>query len=125
MNKDKINMLFPKLDEGESVLDRVRKRWDLDAIVPTPKWDVECPVCDNNDTLAKMWTFFKKKSGVEESRHIYRCDVVFKCQICSFNFTFGVPIPEKMFESHNHRGRYRWREVKEMLEGEGNGMSES
>lgn len=110
--------LFPAYP-CEEVLKRVARMWTIgeDDLFPLPKFVVRCPVCGSTDIQARNWQFAYRDAGGCR----YRCNVSFKCTVCSNVWTHGVVIPERMFRKHvrdnPHRTRlYHWREVRKILE---------
>ena len=98
----------------KNVIDRVKGKWKL-CYFPLPKFTIKCPVCGSEDIQARNWQFVYRDVG----GHKYRCNVSFKCTVCSFVFTFGLVIPEKLYKMHlDTVGSkiYHWREVKKWFD---------
>ena len=97
----------------EQILGRVQQYWDLNGLFPFPKFKLQCPICGNNEILLKHMNFFPRNNS-------YRCDVACKCLHCSYVWSHGVVIPQRMFLEHQRRGQlsYTWRQIKEVLNGQ-------
>lgn len=107
-----MTLRFPPPSSPAQLLERVERRWDLSGPVPVPRWDVECPSCRGTEVALRQCSFhYRHKTG---SKSPWRCDVSFKCLECSLTFTFGVPVPQGMYEAVPRT--LGWREVKELLE---------
>lgn len=89
--------LFPNIS-SESVIDRVKMRWDLSGPLPVPMWDVKCPICgalmSNDGIQAREWRFREQPT----STNPYRCDVALKCTECSYMWRHGLVITEVMYK---------------------------
>jgi len=108
--------IFPGYDEAE-VLRRVAERWTIgdDDLFPLPKFEIRCPVCGSADVQARNWQFVYRDAGGAK----YRCNVSFKCTVCSHVMTSGVVVPERMYKKHlSSPGSklYHWRDAKAKLE---------
>ena len=111
-------MIGHNLTEQE-IFNRVEKIWDLSGPFPLPYKLFLCPVCRANETIIKQCQFFKR------SGHNFRCDVAFKCTVCSAVWPHGVKVPEKMAAkgmkkstlnvTHLTGPLYTWREMKEII----------
>ncbi len=112
--------LFPDLyEEGDGdggIWARIAERWDLTGDLPTPKWDVTCPVCSArmSDRLiqGRLWSFHKRSA---QSKNPHRCDVSFKCRTCSYVLMFGVVVPQEMYNRRAAHTAHSWREVHSIL----------
>jgi hypothetical protein len=85
--------LFPQFD-AQTVQMRVEQYWDLSDKVPIPKFQPTCAVCGSDEILLKSWSFHQRKTG---SHNPYRCDVRFKCTVCSYVWFHGVAVPREMY----------------------------
>lgn len=108
--------IFPAY-KPEEVLERVKEYWDFVKGFPIPKKKIRCPVCGSEDIQARNWQFVYKDSGGCK----YRCNVSFKCTVCSNVWTHGVVVPKEIFKMHvkdnPHKAKlYHWREVRKILE---------
>jgi hypothetical protein len=75
----------------------IDKHWDQTTIFPVPKFKVRCPQCETDlpqNIILKNWSYFQKTDNRVAGRH-HRCDVYFKCMLCSYVFWFGVNITEE------------------------------
>ena len=112
-NKKMAN-LFPDLDK-EEVFQNVSKRWNLNTKLPLPKWDIECPVCSASSSegkvQARQWQFHKRRTKTDKP---YRCDISLKCCRCSHTFTFGLVIPEAIYQKQDKK-IITWREARKIL----------
>lgn len=79
------------------VFERVCKVWDLSGDVPVPREEYHpfCPACTGERNILKAWQLHHKETATWP----WRCDVIFKCTICSYHFLFGVPITERMWQN--------------------------
>lgn len=93
----------------KEVLERVKRFWELTGPFPIPKQPVLCPVCRSDETMIKNCGFFKRKP------EDYRCDVTFKCTVCSNVWTHGVVVPKEMSEKMN--GSWDWKGMRKHLKG--------
>ena len=107
--------LFPNAystEDQEDVLARVREKWDLSGPLPLPKWDITCPMCQAKMSegliQGRMWNLHERNTGGTVSG---RCDVGFKCRVCSFVMTFGVLIPKEICDQRRTKSGHHWREV--------------
>ncbi len=111
-----VTHLFPDAyaeEDKETILARVQERWDLDGELPIPKWDVTCPSCQakmsDHNLQGRIWNLHKRNDGA--SKIPFRCDVSFKCRICSFVMVYGVIITEEMYGKARTKSGHSWREV--------------
>jgi len=100
----------------DEVLRRVKKKWEFIKGFPFPKFIVRCPECGSTEIQARFWHFhYRNKGGCK-----YRCDVGFKCTVCSLAWVHGVAIPEEEYKKRMPPNQisitYHWREVKKILE---------
>lgn len=86
---------FIHRDDAKIVFENVEQFWDLSWIVPVPRSlnAVVCPGCRSKSPLIRKWQFHEKPGNT--IRH--RCDVSWKCRICSLAFVHGVVIHEAMW----------------------------
>lgn len=104
---------------AEEIHARVQSFWELSETnfgpVPLPGL-MRCPVCgvDDKDILIQHWRFHEKTGP---SRVRYRCDVGFKCTICSNVWIHGVPIPTWYWSTNSVRvgTRVYWREAETIM----------
>jgi hypothetical protein len=75
------------------LLERVRKRWDIDREWPEPKWSVLCPCCWEHEVMIRRWKYHESRLSPQP----WRCDVMFKCRVCSMTWACGVPVPEEQY----------------------------
>ncbi len=99
--------VMPGTMSPAEVRTRVERRWDLSGPFPAPRWTIECPCCRSTEVRLRQCSFHKR----EQSPAPHRCDVSFKCTDCSLAFSFGVPIPERMYRGDEKR-IWTWREVR-------------
>lgn len=105
--------LWDDLDPDE-VLRNVAKMWDWSrGGIPLPRFTVHCPVCGLGTSKLSRVTFGMR----DTSPNPYRCDVSFKCIVCSAFWTHGVPVPHDVWSKHANR-RYDWRTVRAAVHGE-------
>lgn len=107
--------IFPQMS-SEEILQRVREVWDLEGVLPWPKVPISCAACGSGDLHPRYWRFFKR-AGWETSRVPFRCDVGMKCTVCSLVMTFGVAIPQDVYERAPEReNQLWWRDVQHIVE---------
>lgn len=106
--------LFPDMTK-EEIENNVKAKWEIKPL-PQPKGDwLRCPVCGGKPHL-RHWHFFMRHRGNEEGRISGRCDVGWKCTVCSNTWTHGVPVPSNMVKTYGE-STMSWREGKKILEG--------
>ena len=79
----------------EEVLERVRKFWDISGVFPVPLQPITCPVCKSNETIIKQCRFTERLPNPDKN---YRCDMLFKCTVCSCVWQHGIKVTPEMAE---------------------------
>ena len=112
---ERARRLFPDLQPDE-VHALVREAWDVDGPLPVPRFDVLClcsGVLSRREVLVRHWRFHHRGGGSIGER----CDMSFKCTLCSHVWVYGIVVPSEM------HGRWRpiprmvgWREGRDAIE---------
>jgi hypothetical protein len=93
--------------DNSDVFTRIDQRWEFIDGFPLPKWNVQCPCCREEDVQIHSFGFNRRG----ESPHPFRCNVGFKCRVCSMVWTLGVVV-----KSQTERvGQYDWRKARKIL----------
>lgn len=103
----------------EQTKQRIDRKWDLTGPVPVPKFEPECPQCGQigeDLILMKSCKFFRK--GVFGSDNPFRCNVKFKCFVCSCAWMHGVVVPEEMAREFELNKIIHWRKMKRLMNNE-------
>lgn len=97
--------------------------WNIEPI-PHPKHDVACPVCKRGTTrfgtvIIRAWNYHARGTRHANKERDKRCDVSFKCTVCSYVWTHGIVVPEAHFKrmADGKRG-YHFREGRALLLGQ-------
>ena len=108
----------------DEVLKRVHRFWDLSGPFPVPRVRVCCPVCGFADVMIKQCKFFVKRPSMK-----YRCDVMFKCTVCSAVWAHGLVVPKEMAQArlgggaqvitHTEGKTYFWRDMRKIVDKQG------
>jgi len=83
-------------DGGGDLLARTAIFWNLDGPLPYPRFVFDCPICGGAMRL-RYWKFHAYRLNANK-KYPYRCDVAFKCIECAFCPTFGIAVPQEMYE---------------------------
>jgi|AntRauTorcE11897_2_1112592.scaffolds.fasta_scaffold30407_3 hypothetical protein len=106
-----VNSVFPEFTTEET-MKRIRSMWDLSGPVPLPKFEIHCPVCDNNQILMRAALFHTRR---KVSENPFRCDVKFKCCTCSYVWSHGIVVPKEMATQHDLNRNIHFRELKRAI----------
>ena len=68
------------------------KFWDMSGDFPVPKGDFNC-FCGGKNVIRQISWMSKSDSPSK-----YRCNISFKCTVCSAVFVCGVVVPKVMYE---------------------------
>ena len=107
----------------EEIIERVKKFWDLSEVFPLPLKPVPCPECKSEETIIKQCRFFER---LPKNKNNYRCDILFKCTVCSCVWQHGVKVPSEMAKpkmkdatrtiQFKSTPEYSWRDMLKMME---------
>lgn len=86
-------------ESEQEVLARVQRVWDLSGEQPEHRPGlIKCPACRASDIQQRHTRFFLRRHKMDPEQHAspYRCDVSFKCRVCSMVWLHGVVVPKDM-----------------------------
>jgi predicted secreted acid phosphatase len=123
-------MLFnDKKLHPEDVHLQISRIWEWKAGFPIMRLgdgiELACPACGSssrdNFVIHRTWRFFRKQN---QSATVFRCDVSFKCQFCSYVWPHGVVVPFEEWRPERDGSSFTRDVVTQMLEAAGYGKEE-
>lgn len=103
--------VFPDFTTEET-MERIHAMWNMSGPVPLPKFELHCPVCHSKEVLLKGALFHTRH---KVSSNPFRCDIKFKCIICSFTWQHGLVVPREMAIQHDLNRTIHFRELKRAI----------
>ena len=98
--------LFPTWDDPTIA---VGSAWQVDGTpLPVPRFQPQCPVCREKTVLLRSYHYFDR--GITAR---FRCNVTFKCLVCSAVWTHGLAIQPSQRKTNGYF--VEWRQARELL----------